>query len=199
MGVSVSSCTMSARLIEDRGRGDDSSGPALPAHPVWRAPPPFSEEACLGNDDSRTNGRVRRCPRTSALIRASYLPVPGRHPLKAPAWRRGAGPGARPGRACLPRTLTTAVDSGTRPWHGRNFLRPHGATQRPVRPSVCGITQAAEPVSRVVDTNGAGDGSMAVFMAPHLDGAGVATALRFGRSRRCGVWALFSSTRIWSP
>jgi sugar/nucleoside kinase (ribokinase family) len=39
---------------------------------------------------------------------------------------------------------------------------------------------AAEPVSRVVDTNGAGDGFMAGFLAAHLDGADVPAALRAG-------------------
>ncbi|WP_439936208.1 carbohydrate kinase family protein [Nocardia sp. N13] len=39
---------------------------------------------------------------------------------------------------------------------------------------------AAEPVSRVVDTNGAGDGFMAGFLAAHLDGADVPGALRAG-------------------
>lgn len=39
---------------------------------------------------------------------------------------------------------------------------------------------AAEPVSRVVDTNGAGDGFMAGFLAAHLDGADVPNALRAG-------------------
>jgi sugar/nucleoside kinase (ribokinase family) len=39
---------------------------------------------------------------------------------------------------------------------------------------------AAEPVSRVVDTNGAGDGFMAGFLASHLDGADVTAALRAG-------------------
>ena len=39
---------------------------------------------------------------------------------------------------------------------------------------------AAEPVSRVVDTNGAGDGFMAGFLAAHLDGADVTAALRAG-------------------
>ena len=38
----------------------------------------------------------------------------------------------------------------------------------------------AEPVPRVVDTNGAGDGFMAGYMAAHLDGADVAGALRAG-------------------
>lgn len=38
----------------------------------------------------------------------------------------------------------------------------------------------AEPVSRVVDTNGAGDGFMAGFLAAHLDGADTAAALRAG-------------------
>lgn len=39
---------------------------------------------------------------------------------------------------------------------------------------------AAEPVPRVVDTNGAGDGFMAGFLAAHLDGADVPAALRAG-------------------
>jgi sugar/nucleoside kinase (ribokinase family) len=38
----------------------------------------------------------------------------------------------------------------------------------------------AEPVPRVVDTNGAGDGFMAGFLAAHLDAADVASALRAG-------------------
>lgn len=38
----------------------------------------------------------------------------------------------------------------------------------------------AEPVPHVVDTNGAGDGFMAGFLAAHLDAADVASALRAG-------------------
>jgi sugar/nucleoside kinase (ribokinase family) len=39
---------------------------------------------------------------------------------------------------------------------------------------------AAEPLARVVDTNGAGDGFMAGFLEAHLHGADVTTALRAG-------------------
>jgi len=38
----------------------------------------------------------------------------------------------------------------------------------------------AEPVSRVVDTNGAGDGFMAGFLAAHLDAADVTSSLEAG-------------------
>ena len=56
----------------------------------------------------------------------------------------------------------------------------------------------AEPVQRVVDTNGAGDGFMAGCMAAHLDGADVAAALQAGARQAARSLTRSSSTRYSS-
>jgi sugar/nucleoside kinase (ribokinase family) len=58
---------------------------------------------------------------------------------------------------------------------------------------------AAEPVARVVDTNGAGDGFMAGFLAAHLDGADVPAALRAGSRQAARALGTLQLNPILEP
>lgn len=58
---------------------------------------------------------------------------------------------------------------------------------------------AAEPVTRVVDTNGAGDGFMAGYLAAHLGGADVTSALRAGAHQAARSLGTFHLNPILEP